>query len=185
MFFDDVKDRIVFRALIRNGTDFSHPVVIPNLCACPVAFDGRAGCGNGSPGFTGNDDCPDTGLCKVDVVFCGNLSHVDGIRWRATHNGHGIADNRFNPGEGAHPTAWHTECTDALACIETRPESEEGAERECKEDSILGGYTTTLKDGCPAFNHPVPRCRSVQPADCLPTGSTRLRDACVRGHRVG
>ena len=36
VFFDDVKNGIVFGALIGNGTDFSHPVVIPNLCACPV-----------------------------------------------------------------------------------------------------------------------------------------------------
>ena len=123
VFFDDVENCIMVWALIRNGTDFGHPVVIPNFGACPVAFDGSAGCRNGGSRLTGNDDCPDTGFAKVDIVFRGNLSHVDGIGWRTADHGYGIADNRFNTGESAHPTAWHTECSDALACIETRPKS--------------------------------------------------------------
>src|SRR6185437_5382550 len=182
--FDDVQNSGLLRAFVGDRAGFRHAVVIEDASAMPQLLKSCPERRDAAARFARDDESLHFCAPQIDFLFGGDFCQPQGVGGCATKCRRAIVDHQPQSRRAAEAAARNAKAAEALRRLEREPESDERPEGKRKEDAIPRGHARGTEDFSPAFHHPVPALRRVEPADRRPGGSAVLMKARVSVRRI-
>src|SRR5207249_2062766 len=162
------------RAFVSDGSSLRHAVMIEDSGAAPQLFQSRPERGNAPARFAGDDDRFHASRAQIDVFFGSDLGESQGVGRGAAEDGRAVVNHHAQTRRAAQTAARDAEAADALRGFKREPESDERPERKGEENAVARRRARRAKDLRPAFDHPVPAFRRVEPAERRAGGAAGL-----------
>src|SRR5262249_33199937 len=143
-----------------------HAVVIETARA-PRLFNPCARGRNVPAGLARNDDRAHRAPREVDAGFRREFCEVQRVGWSRENDGDRVVEEVVEPCGAGHPSARYDQRAETRRGLERAPEPDERPEGEREEDAVVGGEPHERETDLPATLDPLPRLRSVEPAERL------------------